>query len=75
MSFNKHNSRYAIYSVWCGREEGPHQLVEECHTLDEVYSKVENYVGPNVTILVVDIVGNIIERHNWKKYEYTTKNK
>ena len=70
MSLTKHNSYYAVYSVWCGREDGPHQLVEESNTLDGVYSCVHGYTSPNNVILIVDMNGVII-----KRYEPTTKNK
>jgi len=70
MSLTKHKTNYAIYTVWCGREDGPHCLVEDCQTLDEVYSLAHQYKSPNQIVLIVDMVGNIIQR-----YESTTKNK
>jgi len=57
----KHNSPFAVYVSWKGREH-LHTLVEECKTLDEAYAKQNEYVGEDCNTYIVDAEGNIIDK-------------
>jgi len=57
----KHNSKFAVYSSWVGREH-LHTLVEECSTLKEALEKSVKYINKSTITYVVGKGGSII----WK---------